>query len=1116
MKTKFNGFLTLLLALVVQISFAQDKTISGTVSDESGSLPGVSVLKKGTTSGTETDFDGKYSIQAKAGDVLVFSYIGYKTAERTVSASNTIDVTLEEGGEVLDEIIVTSLGIKREKQALGYAVAKVDAESISQRSEGDIARVLSGKASGVQIQQQSGVSGSGTSIIIRGLNSFSGSNQPLFIVDGVPFASDTNDQGSFTNGSEGAGSTGSFVDGNNGSSRFLDIDPNNIESVSVLKGLAAATLYGTQGRNGVVLITTKSGSSSNGGPKKTEITISSSVFFNEIASMPDYQNEYGGGFDQSFGWFFSNWGPSFSEGGPAGWGGQSALNGAGTTRDIINGYTPAPAGYVRHPYVTAAPATGIPSILGALGIAPDAIYEWKPYNSVGDFFRTGVVKSSNINIRSSSEDGKIAYNVNFGHLDDEGFTPGNTLKRKTLSIGGRAKLTNNFTISSTLNFTQTDFKSPPVAASYGSNVGGEGASIFANLFYTPISVDLMGLPFQNPITGESIYYRQGNDIQNPLWTVANASNQQLTNRVFGGATLSYIVNDNINVTYKYGIDVYSENNVNYSNKGGKTASAVTQSGIYQTWNVTNTIDDHNLTLTGNYSLNEDLDLNVSIGATSRRDVVDVFGVASSGQQVFGVLRHFNFAAQTPIQYYQERNILGAYGQAELGYQDNLFLTLSARKDWVSNLEQANRSITYPSASVSFIPSKAIEAIKSSTVINYLKLRAGYGTSANFPTGYPVASTLTLDTQDFQDGSGTNIVTNTVGNTLGNPDLKPERIDEVELGIESRLIDNRLTLDASIYRRTTKNLIINTPPRPIDPSTGFTGVPTNVGKVENNGIEVDLSYDIFRNDNKGFNWNTSVNWSKTNPIVKDLGNDTDVVVYAGFSNLGNAAIKGQPLGTMIGSAIARDTNGNAIVDGAGSYEINNTFDFSEDSDLSNIIGNANPDWQMNISNQFSYKNFSLGFLFNWTQGGDMHSQTVQTLLGRGVVSQAGIDRANSFILPGVNLAGNPNTTQINNSTYYFSNLLYGPDELKVYDATVYRLQELSLSYALPSDVLDRTPFGALSVTLSGNNLWFHTPNIPENTNFDPNVAGLGVGNGAGFEYLNGPSSRRFGLSVKASF
>ena len=232
MKTKFKGVLTLLLALIVQVSFAQEKTVSGTVSDNTGSLPGVSVIIKGTSTGAETDFDGKYSIKATSGDVLVFNYLGYKTVEKTVGSANVIDVTLEEGGEVLDEIIVTAQGIKREKKALGYAVSEVNSEQLEQRSEGDIGRLLSGKASGVNIQTQSGVSGSGTSILIRGMSSFSGSNQPLFVVDGVPFSSDTNSQGG-------------FVDGNNGSSRFLDIDPNNIESVNVLKGLAAATLYGT-------------------------------------------------------------------------------------------------------------------------------------------------------------------------------------------------------------------------------------------------------------------------------------------------------------------------------------------------------------------------------------------------------------------------------------------------------------------------------------------------------------------------------------------------------------------------------------------------------------------------------------------------------------------------------------------------------------------------------------------------------------------------------------------------------------------------------------------------------------------------------------------------------
>jgi TonB-linked SusC/RagA family outer membrane protein len=1072
MKTKFKGVLTLLLALIVQVSFAQEKTVSGTVSDNTGGLPGVSVIIKGTSTGAETDFDGKYSIRAKSGDVLVFNYLGYKTVEKTVGSANVIDVTLEEGGEVLDEIIVTAQGIKREKKALGYAVSKVDSEQLEQRSEGDIGRLLSGKASGVNIQTQSGVSGSGTSILIRGMSSFSGSNQPLFVVDGVPFSSDTNAQGN-------------FVDGNNGSSRFLDIDPNNIESVNVLKGLAAATLYGTQGRNGVILITTKSGSSGRSA-KKQEITVSSSVFFNEIASMADYQNEYGGGFDQAFGWFFSNWGPKFERDGPGGWGSSSAFDSAGT---------------LEHPYSTASAATGIPQAFPEFA---GARYEWRPYNSVGNFFRTGVVRSNNINIRSSSEDGKINYNVNYGSLDDEGFTPGNSVGRNTLSIGGNAKLSNKFTVSGTMNYARTNFKSPPVAASYGSNVSGSNASVFGNLFYTPRSVDLMGLPFENPIDGSSTYYRQNNSIQHPLWTVKNAGNTQLTNRVYGNALLSYALNDNININYKFGFDTYSENNSNFSNKGGKTGSVANQSGVYETWNNTNTINNHNITASGNYDLSDDLNLGFTVGFDSRSDIYDRSGVSSTGQQVFGVLRHFNFAVQDEIQVFQRRNILGAYGSAVLGYKETAYLTLQSRTDWVSNLSTENRSVTYPSASISFLPSKAFEFIQDSDFVNFLKLRASYGSSASFNTGYPVSTTLSLNTQAFNTDEGVDIVTNSTSSFLGNPDLKPETINEIEFGLEGTFLDSRLTVDFSIYKRITNDLRVS---RPLDPSTGYDNTQTNIGEIQNDGIELDLGINIIRNEGNGLNWNTNFNYSSSEAIVTDLGLDTDIVVFAGFSNRGNAALVGESLGTMIGSAIARDDNGNFRVNGSGSYVIENG---------NNIIGDANPDFLLNMSNQISYKNFNLGFLFNWTQGGDMYSQTIQTLLGRGVVNQAGIDRANSFILPGVNPAGETNTTQINNSTYYFSNVLYGPDEMGVYDATVFRLQELSLGYSLPSNMLEKTPFGSLSVTFSANNLWFHTPNMPENTNFDPNVAGLGVGNGRGFEYLNGPSSRRYGLSVKASF
>ena len=1072
------------LMLCVQFAVAQ-RSISGNVTDDQGlPLPGATILEVGTNNGTTTDFDGNYSITVQDGASISASFVGYETATIVVGGQDQINISLAQGNQ-LEEVIVTSLGIKREKQALGYAVSEVSNESIEQRAEGDIGRVLTGKASGVQITNQSGLSGSGTSIVIRGFNSFSQGNQPLFVVDGVPFSSETNAQGS-------------FVDGNNGSSRFLDIDPNNIESVSVLKGLAAATLYGTQGRNGVILITTKSGASTTGESKKNEITINSSYFSVEFASLPDYQKQYGNGFDQAFGWFFSNWGPSFDEGGPAGWGGQNAINGT------VSG-TP---GFLRHPYTTQSSATGTRDVLEALGIAPDALYEWKAYDSVKEFFRPGHVFSNNVNIRGASNDGSANYNINYGNLEDVGFTPGNTVNRNTLSFGGNAQLSNKFTVGGTLNFAQTRFKTPPVAAGYGSNVGGEGASVFANVFYTPISTDLMGLPYQNPVTGGSLYYRQGNDIQNPRWTVANAANIQNTNRVFGGANIAYGINDNLNISYRYGVDVYSENNINYSNKGGKTGSLVNQNGIYETWNNTKSIYNHNINLSGDYDLG-DFGVTFNLGVDSRSDTFDQNGVRSTGQQVYNVLRHYNFEQQDEIQYFERRNIVGAFGQTEIDYNRWAYLTLAARKDWVSNLSVENRSIVYPSASVSFIPTTLWSNLKSD-MIGLLKLRAGYGTSANFPSGYPIAATLNIDTQSFIKNGGY-VIANTSGSVLGNPNLKPERVDEIEVGVEGRFINNRVSLDLSVYNKKTNDLIIS---RPLDPSTGYSSTSTNIGLIENKGVEVDLSADWVQS-NDGFNWTTSLNWSTNDAIVIDLGEDTDKIVYAGFGTLGNAAIPGESLGTIIGSSNTRYggtlenyrwNGGTPLVNNQGSYDI--TYDPT-------IIGDANPDWIANISNTFSYKNLSFNFLFNYQQGGDVFTYTVATLLGRGLTTDT-LNREVSFILPGVNSDGQPNSKQINNSTYFFSNVLYGADEMLVYDASHWRLGEISISYSLPQSLIDNTPFGSISLTASGFNLAYDAFNTPKGANWDPNIAGVGIGNGRGFDYLNGPSARRFGGSIKLTF
>ena len=1079
MKSLFR--LLVVFLLTAQMSFAQ-KTVTGVVSDSDGlPLPGATVLVQGTTTGVTTDFDGNFSINVAEGQILEFSFVGYETAALAVGAGNVINVTLSLGTQ-LEEVIVTSLGITREKRALGYAVSEVDNTQIENRASGDVARVLSGKASGVQVTNQGGISGSGTSVVIRGLSTFSSSNQPLFVVDGVPFQSDTNAMGSFTSG-------------NNGSSRFLDLDPNNIESVNVLKGLAAATLYGSQGRNGVILITTKSGTTGTGTrAQKNEVTVNTSYFTNELAMKPDFQMQYGNGFNQNFGWFFSNWGPSFDEEGPAGWGRQSAINGT------VSGQP----GFLKHPYNSNLNARFLArDLLPLIGLSMDSLWEWKPYDSVGDLFQPGEIINTNINFRGQSDDGKVSYNVNYGNLDDKGFTPGNTLRRNALSFGGRAVLSNKITVNGTLNYTSTDFKTPPIAAAYSS--GSSDSSLYGNVFYTPRSVGIAQLPYAHPITGASIYYRSSNGIQHPLWTVNNTGDAQMTHRIFGGVSAQYDISDNLNLRYSYGYDVYSEDNTSYQNKGGVDGDLETQSGMYEKWNNTSTIFNHQVTINGDFELDDDWSVTFNAGAESVGREYDRNGVRSTGQNVFNVLRHYNFNSQEEIEFYSRRNVLGVFAQAAFDYQDYLYFTLASRTDWVSNLSEENRSITYPSASISFVPTSVLDF--GNLPIDFLKVRASYGTSATYPGGYPIASTLSLNTKDFKV-DGVEVITNTTGSQLGNTGLKPELLAELEFGLEANLFDNRLSAEISYFDRNTTDLIIT---QPLDPSTGYTSTRTNIGEISATGWEIDLNADWIRGDK--FNWNTSINYTTNQAIVEDLGQNTDQIVYAGFSTRGNAAIPGLPLTSMIGTSVARDDSGRPLVDASGSYRTNNDTNYKTNKYA--LIGDSNPDFIANIGNTLTYGNLSLNVLFNASIGGDMYSSFIMTLLGRGITTDT-LDRELPYILPGVLADGSPNNKMIDNATTYFGNLILGGDELRTWDASVLRLSEVSLTYDIPSSWLDKTPFGAASISAQGFNLWYDAYNTPDGINYDPNIAGLGVGNGSGFEYFNGVSARRYGVSLKLTF
>ncbi|MEO7394083.1 MAG: TonB-dependent receptor plug domain-containing protein, partial [Chitinophagaceae bacterium] len=411
-----------MLLLFSSTLFAQQREVTGKVTDGSGvPVNGASIKIKNERTGTVADNNGNFKISVAPNTILVISGVGLETREFNIGNLTSLNVSLLQAATTsLNEVVVTALGIRREKKALGYSIATVDKKALELRPDGDVVRLLNGKAPGVDVFNSSGISGSGTNIVIRGAGSITGNSTPLFIVDGVPFDASTNAQSNFTQG-------------NITSSRFLDLDPNNIENISVLKGLSATTLYGELGRNGVVLITTKNGASSSRQNKGLEITLQQSVFANKVANLPDYQDSYGGGFDQSLGLaFFSNWGAKFTD----------------------------PVTTVNHPYSRAALASAFPEFQGVQ-------YDYKPYNSVERFFRTGIIKTTSVNVNSVGANG--SFNANFSYLDDQGFTPGNKLIKNTFGIGGTAKLSNKFTFSGTMNYAKTEFKSPPTATSFGSN-----------------------------------------------------------------------------------------------------------------------------------------------------------------------------------------------------------------------------------------------------------------------------------------------------------------------------------------------------------------------------------------------------------------------------------------------------------------------------------------------------------------------------------------------------------------------------------------------------------------------------------------------------------------------
>lgn len=1056
-------FLFFLLAICPMVFvYGQTTNATGRVVDSTGApISGASVLILGTRNGVSTNARGEFSISARSNQTLRVSAVGYDAVN--ISPGTNLVITLKAAGSSLQEVVVTALGIRREKKALGYAVSTLDKKVIEQRPDGDIARLLSGKAPGVDILASSGISGSGTNIQIRGANSITGTSDPLWVIDGTPVNGGTNQQTS-------------AIYGNQTSSRFLDIDPNNIESISILKGLSATVLYGEAGRNGVILITTKNGSGRKSN-KKLEVTVTQSYFINKPSSLPELQNTYGGGFSLAGGFaFFSNWGPKFTD----------------------------PAQRLPHPYAVGNLAGSFPEL------ANDSI-EFRPHDNFKAFFKTGQVYNTAVNV-SAALGSNGSLNASYSRLADQGFLETNKVNRDNFSIGINTKLLNNISIGGTINYVINNFQSPTTAQAGGSGSQSGGAGVYSDLMYTPRANDLANWPYQTP-DGASAYYRANNDIQNPKWTLYNSLTSQKTNRTFGNFNIRYTILKDFDLMYRIGYDYYNENHILTINKGGVTRSGELEytRGIYRTISANNRIWDHSVIGQYRTDLSSSLRLDITGGFNSFQQTYSQSGLKSTDQLVFGLFDHSNFINHdtraedgSDMDFYSDQQSIGVFAQAGLSYDEYLFLNVGARNSWSSTLEKANRSQLYPSASVSFVPTSAIEALKGNSVLNYMKLRAGYATSANFPAPYRTRPSLLVSTNDFVTRGGAVVNTNTISNTLANPNLKPELLGEFEAGVEARLINNRVTVDFTWYNRKSTDQILT---RPLDPSTGFERTTINAGDLINKGIELGLGINPVKTRN--FNWQFDINFTRNRSRVENLPEEIAQVQTGGlFSNIGNFAINGQPFGVIKGTYWQTDEKkAGARIVGPDGYYIPSTD--------TKIIGDPNQDYRVSAINTVSWKGFELRIQWDYSKGGVIYANTVNTLMARGLAKATDVDRSIPIVLPGVKQDGNPNDFQTSIDRAYFNTYL-GASEQYLYDATFIRLRELSLSYALSQQLLSRTPFGAVSLNISGQNLFHKAPNFPDGSNYDPESSSAGVDKTRGFEFMTGPQSRRFGATIKVTF
>ncbi|RXG22693.1 SusC/RagA family TonB-linked outer membrane protein [Leeuwenhoekiella aequorea] len=1067
MKTKFSGLLTLLLVLVVQISFAQTKEVTGTVTDGSGvPLPGVNIVIQGTTTGTQTDFDGNYTIGTEQGATLVFSYIGFGEVQKVVGSSATINVTLQ-AGEALEEVVVTALGITREKKSLGYATQEVSSEELTETRNSNALNALSGKVAGVQISNASGNLGGSSRIVIRGIGSITQENRPLIVVDGIPLDNSNYNSSSTQTGGGGRdfGDTG------------FDINPDDIASMNVLKGGAAAALYGSRASNGVIQITTKSGKKGKG-----EVTVNSGITFEEVNILPQTQKLYGGGSG------------NFTIGEQGGFN-QGTIN--GVTYDVVDYGTDESWG----------PRYRGQQVLHWDAFDPEFPGDYlqtrpwlAPENDGSTLFKTGYSYNNGVAFSQGGENSNMRLSIN--NTQTEGILPNTNLKKTSINFNGSSQIGDKLKVDASVNFTVTDGFNRPAS-------GYTGAGVIQQLYqFGQTSLDYERLKaYQTPDGRQRTWNRTAFDdatpryTDNPYWILNENTASDKRTRWYGSVGATYNFTDDFYAVAKVYGDTY-DFRVNERTAVGSQAQAYYSE-------IDRDFQEINYEARLHYDkkvFDDKLSINTFFGGNRRvNEYHSLSSNTNGGLVVPGFYNLSNSADNVSVgEFDSQRQINSLFGSVSLGYDNFAYLTVTGRNDFSSTLPGDNNSYFYPSLSGSFIASKFIQA----DWLSFLKLRAGYAEVGSDTDPYALINVY----------SGSNPFLGSVPFTLGssnkNAFLLPEEKRTYEFGIEASFFNSRLGFDVTYYNETTKDLIT---PVQVDPATGFTSTVLNAGELENKGIEVLFNATPIMTDD--FTWDLTFNFSKNENTLLSLPQGLETLQLASFP------FNGVSLNAVVGERYGQIRGTNYVYDDAGNKVVNSDGSYAETQDVENL-GSILPDYNAGLRNTFTYKGISLGVLIDRQKGGKYRSLTNIWGNYSGILEQTAANniREEGIVLPGVTgdiaynddgsytVSNTATNTQVISAQQYGTDFYFGNDNQNVFDASYWKVREITLGYSLPKDWLGNA-FSDVRLTAFGRNLFVWGL---DNDNFDPEVATSGSGNIQGSEGGSLPSTRSYGLNVQLKF